>query len=264
MAIRNPGFTISSAVAWVIYAFLVLPTLIVIPMSFGQGSELMFPPRQWGLSLYREMLDPTKGWLAASWNSLQIALGATILAILLGVPASYALARRKPLIGLTRFLALSPIFIPTIVLALGLYLYFLWLGINGTKMGLILAHAVLVGPFVLLTVGAALNQLDQNVEVASSVLGAGTLRIFLQVVLPGLRTAIVSSSFFAFLLSFDEVVVAWFIGKGSNPTLPVKMYSSIQWEISPVLAAISSILVVLTTAICIAVAFIQPNAAEPK
>lgn len=261
---RNPGFTISTAVAWLIYAFLVLPTLIVIPMSFGKGSELVFPPRKWSLSLYRAMLDPAEGWIAAGWNSLQIAFGATVLAVILGVPASYALARRKPFIGMTRFLALSPIFIPTIVLALGLYLYFMWLGINGTKIGLMLAHAVLVGPFVLLTVGAALNQLDKNVEVASSVLGAGTFRIFLQVVLPGLRPAIVSSAFFAFLLSFDEVVVAWFIGKGANPTLPVKMYSSIQWEISPVLAAISSILVVLTTAICVGVAFIQPNASEPK
>ncbi len=255
---RDMPFT--SVMAGVVYVFLIAPTLIVLPMSFGEGSELVFPPREWGLGLYRMMLDPTTGWLAASWNSFQIAVWASILAVLLGVPAAYALARVRILhgVGLIRFLLISPIFIPTIALALGLYFYFISLGINGTKVGLVLAHTLLITPFVILTVGSAINQLDRNVEVAASVFGAGPFRIFLQVVLPGLKPSIFAGALFAFLLSFDEVVVAWFTGKSSHPTLPVQMYSSIQWEVSPVLAAISTVLVLATSVVCMIVAVIQP------
>lgn len=251
--------TLSTVMAYLVYAFLIAPTLIVIPMSFGESSELVFPPRDWGLGLYRQMLDPATGWLAASWNSIRIALAAAVLAVILGVPAAYALARAR-MIGRSalRFAAVSPIFIPTIVLALGLYLYFIALGINGTKFGLILAHTLLITPFVILTVGAALSQLDRNVEIAAGVCGAGPFRIFLRIVIPSLRPAILTGGLFAFLLSFDEVVVAWFIGRSAEPTLPVKMYSSIQWEVSPVLAAISTILVIATSIVCIVAAAVQP------
>ncbi|MGP2494479.1 ABC transporter permease [Mesorhizobium sp. PUT5] len=245
--------------AFFVYLFLIAPTIVVVPMSFGQGSELVFPPREWGLGLYRQMLDPATGWLSAGWNSLQIALAAALLSIVLGVPAAYALARaRIPGMGALRFSAISPIFIPTIVLALGLYFYFIAMGINGSKLGLILAHTLLITPFVILTVGASLNQLDRNVEVAASVCGAGPFRVFVQIVIPSLRPAILIGGLFAFLLSFDEVVVAWFIGRSADPTLPVKMYSSIQWEVSPVLAAISTVLVIAASIVCIIAAAIQP------
>lgn len=255
---RWPRPTLRAVAAWVVYLFLIMPTIIVIPMSFGDSSELVFPPREWSLDLYRSMLDPGRGWLDAAARSFQVAILTTICAVLLGVPTAYGLARAKffgkRIIG---FLSLSPIFAPTIVLALALYLYFASFGITGTITGLVISHTLLTTPFVILTTGSGMRHVDESIEDAAMVMGAGRLQIFLKVVLPLLRPSILSGALFAFLLSFDEIVVAWFVGSNFTPTLPVKMYSSIQWEISPVLAAISTVLIVLTTVVCVVAAVAQ-------
>jgi putative spermidine/putrescine transport system permease protein len=259
--LRPPS--ISSVLAFPIYAFLIMPTVIVVPMSFNSGTELVFPPRSWDLGLYRRLLDPSSGWLDASLRSFKIAALTAVIALCLGVPAAYGLARaRFPGKSAVGFSILSPIFAPTIVLALGLYLYFIKLGLASSVLGLVLAHTLLVTPFVIVTVGSAILQLEEGIELAGSVLGAGPIRIFFQIVLPSLRPSMLAGGLFAFLMSFDEVVVAWFVGSNSNPTLPVKMYSSIQWEVSPVLAAISTVLVFLTIAICLVAALTQPPQAK--
>jgi putative spermidine/putrescine transport system permease protein len=254
---------IRTLLAYPIYAFLIMPTLIVVPMSFSSGNELVFPPRSLDLGLYRKLLDPSSGWLDASLRSFKIASLTAVIALCLGVPAAYGLARArftgKSALG---FSILSPIFAPTIVLALGLYLYFIKLHIAGSALALVLAHTLLVTPFVMVTVGSAITQLEEGIEHAAAVLGAGPIRIFFQVVVPSLRSSMLAGGLFAFLMSFDEVVVAWFVGTNSDPTLPVKMYSSIQWEVSPVLAAISTVLVVLTVIVCLVAAMAQPSQGE--
>ncbi len=250
----------SVLIAWLVYLFLIVPSLIVVPMSFGTSNELVFPPQQWGLDLYAKALDPAQGWLSAGGRSFVLGLIATGLALMMGVPAAYGLSRtnffgQKAL----SFMLLSPIFAPTIVVALALYLYFATLHINGSMLGLVMGHAVIITPFLVVTTLSGLKHLDRNIENAAMVMGATQLQVFFRVVLPAIKGPVLSGSLFAFLLSFDEVIVSWFIARSDQPTLPVKMYSSIQWEVSPVLAAISTFLVFITVIVSLVSAFAQPE-----
>jgi putative spermidine/putrescine transport system permease protein len=242
--------------AWPAYIFLVAPSLIVIPMSFGDSSELVFPPREWTLDLYRRMLEPQAGWLGSAWTSLQIGLATMVISTALGTLAAYGLTRAKfrGRSGLT-ILLLSPMFVPTIIIALALYLAFSVIGMGGSLPAVVIGHTLITLPFIITTARASIAQLDEGIELAAEVMGANRLQIFRRVVLPSIRASVLSGALFAFLLSFDEVVISWFVGSPRSPTLPVKMYSSIQWEISPVLAAISTVLVIAAAAVCLIAAF---------
>lgn len=247
--------------AGLIYCFLLLPTLIVIPISFDGSGVISFPPLQPSLKLYREFLfDPS--WTRAALQSLIVAACSLAIALCIGVPAAFALGRRvfrgrNALSGLF----IGPLVLPTVVIALGTYLFFSRLHLTGTTMGLVLAHAAFITPFVFVTVSAGLRQLDPLVETAAALMGAGWFTIFFRVTLPQLWHSVVSAALLAFLMSFDEVVIAWFITNATTVTLPVKMYSSIQWEVSPVLAAISTLLTAVSLLVCIVTYRIQ--SAEP-
>jgi putative spermidine/putrescine transport system permease protein len=233
------------------YLFLIFPSLIIVPISFGNRVELIFPPTQYTLDLYRDYFG-SPDWLEVTYRSARNAVLAAALALAVGVPGACALARTD-FFGkriLVVFL-LSPIMVPIVVISLGLYLYYSYIALTGTLIGLILAHAVYVTPFVIITVSAGIQQLDERLETAAAIMGASRLRVFFQVVLPQLVPSLVSAALFAFLMSFDEVVIAWFVSGPSTMTLPVKMYSSIKWESSPVLAAIASILTALSIAVCL-------------
>ncbi|MGV2019323.1 ABC transporter permease [Agrobacterium sp. 22-223-1] len=259
-ALHRMGRNVSASVfiAWLVYLFLIVPSLIVVPMSFGTSSELVFPPQHWGLDLYAKAIDPAQGWLSAGGRSFILGLVATGLALLMGVPAAYGLSRTDfPGQKALSFMLLSPIFAPTIVVALALYLYFATLHINGSMFALAMAHAVIITPFLVVTTMSGLKHLDRNIENAAMVMGATQSQIFFGVVLPAIKGPVLAGSLFAFLLSFDEVIVSWFIARSDQPTLPVKMYSSIQWEVSPVLAAISTFLVFITVIISVVSAFTQ-------
>lgn len=258
MSDRARRISLTRIFTWMIYIFLIMPTVIVIPMSFGNTGELVFPPREWSLELYRRMLDPATGWMSAANRSFQVALLTTSLSVVLGVPAAYGLARAQ-FRGrrMVEFFLMSPIFAPTIVMALALYLYLAIFGMTGTIFGLVISHTLVTTPFVVLTVASGMRHIDENIEVAATVMGARRWQIFLKIVIPLLGPTILAGALFAFLLSFDEVVISWFVGSQFSPTLPVKMYSSIQWEISPVLSAISTLLIIVASAICILAASLQ-------
>ena len=153
---------------------------------------------------------------------------------------------------------------PIVVIALGLYIYLSSLRITGTLTGVVLAHTIYVVPFVIITMGAGIRQLDENLERVATIMGAGRIRVLFRVVLPQLVPSLVSAALFAFLMSFDEVVLSWFVTGPSTMTLPVKMYSSIQWESSPVLAAVSTILTMLSIAVCLFAAWIVRGRATPS
>jgi putative spermidine/putrescine transport system permease protein len=236
------------------YIFLILPSLIIVPVSFGNRVELVFPPSHYSLDLYRDYFG-ARDWIEVTLRSARTAFLAAILALAVGVPGAYALARTSfPGKRLLVTLLLSPILVPIVVISLGLYLYYSRISLSGTLTGLVLAHAMYVTPFVLVTVAAGLKQLDERLEMAAIIMGATRLRTFIQVVLPQLKPSLVSAALFAFLMSFDEVVIAWFVTGPATTTLPVKMYSSIKWESSPVLAAIATILTLLSVLICLAAA----------
>ncbi|MFI5015232.1 MAG: ABC transporter permease [Hyphomicrobiales bacterium] len=245
---RQSALTV--VLAWLCYIFLVAPSLIVMPMSFNDSSELIFPPRTFSFRLYHEFLYGGD-WMAATRESFVVALVTTIVSVIVGIPAAYALARAEfPGRRLLAMLLLAPMMVPTIVMGLGLYLYFARLGLSGTTLGLILGHSILTTPFVMITALASLRQLDANLEVAARVMGAGQMMVFRRVVLPLLVPAAAAGALFAFLISFDEVVIAWFVAGVDTATLPVKMYSAIHWEVSPVLPVVSTLLTVLSFVVC--------------
>lgn len=249
---RTGGF-----VAWGGYIFLLLPSLVVIPISLGGPGELSFPPRELSFALYHQFFSD-QSWWGAAVQSFRVAGLTTLLSLALAIPAAYALARRRfPGSNGLNIVMLSPILVPVIVIGLAFYLHFSSLGLVGSTFGLVLAHTILVSPFVIVSVGSGLKHIDPALERAATIMGAGRTRIFFQVVLPQIRPAIAVGALFAFLISLDEFVVAYFISGPTTGTLPVKMYSAIRWEISPVIAAVSTLLTVLSLIFCITIAFLQ-------
>jgi putative spermidine/putrescine transport system permease protein len=233
------------------YLFLVLPSVVIFPLSFGNRVELIFPPSHFSLDLYHDYFS-SKSWTEVTLRSAVVAIMAAGFGLILAVPGAYGLARSNfPGKRLLTVLLLSPVLVPSVVIALGLYLYFSRLGLIGSIPGLAFAHTMYVTPFIIVTILAGLQQVDDNLERAATVMGSSPIRTFLQVVLPQIYPSIASAGLFAFLMSFDEVVIAWFITGPSTMTLPVKMYNSIKWENAPVLAAIATLLSLLSLIICL-------------
>ncbi|MFI4982763.1 MAG: ABC transporter permease [Nevskiales bacterium] len=253
----TPGDRIIGLVAWAILAFLVLPSLIVVPIAFGNSNEIVFPPKSFGVHLFaRFFTEP--GWVSAAFVSLRVACCTTLLALLTGVPAAYALSRgRFPGKRLLALFLLSPIMVPGVVIALALYIYFARIGLRDGDVRLVLGHVVATVPFVIVTASAGLRQVDPALETAATIMGAGRFTLFRRVTLPLIRSSIIAGGLFAFLISFDEVVISWFVARADTITLPVKMFSSIQWEVSAVLAAISAMLTALSAMVCLTVAGLQ-------
>ncbi|EUB99860.1 ABC-type transporter, integral membrane subunit [Rhizobium sp. CF080] len=246
-------------VAWICYLLLLIPTLIVFPISLGNSAEMEFPPSNPSLDLYRQFFsDPA--WWGSMIQSGIIALITTVLTIVLAVPAAYALQRSHIRgQGFVQGLIMGPLLVPVIVLALGLYLQLgPWGGLN-SNLTLVLSHTMLAVPFMMLSVGASLRHIDPALENAALIMGASKRAVFFRVVLPQLASGIAAGSMFAFLISLDEVIVAYFITGPDTQTLPVKMYSAIRWEVSPVIAAISTLLTIVSFVLAIAIMFLERN-----
>jgi putative spermidine/putrescine transport system permease protein len=251
-----------NVLAFAVYAFILVPTLIVIPISFGGAGELTFPPRVWTLELYYQLFS-SRSWVDPILQSVRVAAMTMVVSVLLGVPASYGLVRFDfPGKRIVMLLIMSPILVPVIVISLGLYLYLSRLRMVGTTFGLVISHVAFVTPFLMMTVMAGVRKLDPALEFATTIMGAKRRTVFMRVVLPQLKPSIFAGALFAFLVSFDEVVIAWFLTSPSTTTLPVKMYSSIQWDISPVIAAVSALLTILSLVFCVVSAMLTPAAPE--
>jgi putative spermidine/putrescine transport system permease protein len=251
---------------WVVavlgYIFLVGPIAIIMVASFGSGQEMHFPPRQLSLDLYAQFFsDPSWWWPAL--RSLAVAAVTSVLAILVTVPASYAISRSSMKGGKAlELLFISPMLVPVITLGLGLYIFQSAARIDNSFAGVVLSHAALVVPFIFISVSAGLRHTDSQLESVALLMGASRLRIFFTVLLPQLKPSILVGALFAFLISFDEVVVAYFITGPETTTLPVKMYSALRWEVSPVLTAISSLLTVLSLAICVGIMLLRGSSSN--
>ena len=226
--------------------FLVAPVLAVVPMSFSSASVLELLPANPGWSQYRRFFDSPE-WMHALTISAQVALGTMVLATIVGVLAALGLARLgRSTRSFIEAMLILPRIVPTIVFAVAAYSLYLKLGLVGSVAGLVLAHSVLATPFVVVFVGSALRGLDPSLAEASRSLGAGPITTFFRVVFPQIRLAVAGSALFAFNVSFDEVVVTLFISGLRTKTLPVKVWDAIQYEISPILPAISTLVVVAT------------------
>lgn len=259
---RRPGRRASRRlglgfVTAIILAFLLVPIALIFPVSFTDSLYLRFPPSGFSLQWYRELIDSTY-WTSATWLSLRVAPVSMILAVILGTLGAIALARGQFALKNVGFMfILSPIIVPVIVTAVALYYFYSQLGLVGSYWGLVIGHTIGSIPVVVVMVAASLKGFDVNLEYAAMSLGANPVRAFLQITLPIIRPAIIVSSFFAFIHSFDEVVIASFVGGATNATLPMRMWVDVRQDIKPTLAAVSSLLIAFTIVILLATEFIQ-------
>ncbi|MGY0576159.1 ABC transporter permease [Bradyrhizobium sp. RDM12] len=242
---------VGTGLAVTIYFYLLFPILVTIPMAFGPTNALAFPPADYSFDLF-DIFFSSPGWLNPLFESLKVALATTIVAILAGVPAGYWLARHEFAgKGLVTGVIMSPLIIPHIVAGIGLFLYFSYIRISGTTLSIVLGHVMVTLPYVVLMVAAGVNKLDRNLEFGAELMGAGSGRMFVTVVIPQAAPSVLSAAFFGFLLSFDEVIISWFLAGPDTITLPVKMYSALQWEVSPVIAAVSTFLTAISLVVSI-------------
>ena len=226
----------------VVLIFLLLPTLIIIPLSLGTEKFLQFPPRAISLQWYKAYFEDEQ-WLRATTLSLMVAASATILSVLVTLPACLGLARRDFTgAGLLRAAMLAPMILPHIVIAVGLYISFAKIGLSGTTIGLVAAMTILCVPFLYLTLSAAIGELDPSLGMAAASLGATTFTSFRLVSLPLLAPAIVAGMAFAFINALDEAVVSNFLSGSTSKTLMKKMFEDIDFDVSPVIAAVSTMI----------------------
>jgi putative spermidine/putrescine transport system permease protein len=243
----GPGW---NAALWVFTAlvalFLVGPSLTVIVMSFNSAELLQFPPPGYSLRWYAHFFTRTE-WVTAAWNSLIVAVLTTLIATVLGTMAALGLVRgRFPGRQLATAVFLTPLVVPVIVTAVAVYGFYARLRLVGTVWGLVMGHTVLALPFVIINVSAVLQGMDWRIEQAARSLGAGPFRAFALVTLPLIRPGILAGALFAFVASFDDLVIALFVSGTRAVTLPVRMWSGIQFELNPTVAAVSTMLILIS------------------
>lgn len=235
------------AVATLALVFLVLPTLIVIPMSFSASQYLEFPPKQFSLRWY-ESYFASRSWMQATITSFQAAGLTVIVATPLGTVAAYGLynaeLRTARLISL---LLVTPIVIPVILVGTAVFYAYVKLKLVNSLIGIVLAHSILAIPIVIMIVTSALKSFDMNQERVARSLGASRIKAFFMVVMPQLKFSILTAAILSFLTSFDEVIVSLFVSGGDNSTLTRNMFAALRDQIDPTIAAISTIMIVVTS-----------------
>lgn len=225
--------------------YLLFPGLVVIIMSFSPGTFLEFPPSTLSLKWYRSFFGDSS-WTGAAWTSIQIGIAVAVLSTIVGTLAAYGLSRTFPrLRAFLTMVLLAPITFPSIVVAIATYFGLLNLGLIGTKSGIVLAHSIGSIGLVVVIVSATLANFDRRLEQAAMSMRAGPLQTFMRVTLPLIRPGIIGGAVFAFIHSFDEVVVSSLVSGFSIRTLPLKIWEDIRHEIDPTIAAVASLLMLL-------------------
>lgn len=242
--------------AWAVLFFLILPILVIVPLSFNAEPFFSFTPgmlrldpEAYSLRWY-ERIVTTGNWLLAIKNSFVIGLVATVIATALGTMAAVGLASdAMPLRRLITALLLSPMIVPLIIVAAGMFFFYTRFNLVATHTGLILAHAALGVPFVILTVTATLSGFDQSLYRAGLSLGASPLRAFRDIVIPLIRPGVASGALFAFVTSFDEVVLVLFLAGPEQRTIPREMFAGLREQINPTILAVATLLILLSLAL---------------
>lgn len=237
--------------------FLVLPILVIVPLSFSDSSFLSYPIPGFSMRWY-ENLWHSDEWIRAAKNSFIVAPAATLIATVLGTLAAVGLNkadfRGKQIV---MAILISPMIVPVVVVGVGMYAFFAQIGLSESYAGLILAHAALGAPFVVTTVSATLQGFNHNLVRASLSLGAGPLQTFFRITLPVIAPGLISGALFAFATSFDEVVITLFIAGPGQETLPRQMFAGIRENISPTIAALATILIVFSTCLLLALEWLR-------
>jgi len=245
----GPGSIAVFAWAGFVLVFLIAPIVIILIVSFSAADYLSFPPPALSLRWYARFVG-VPGWRRAIWVSVQVASLTMLFATTLGLPAALALVRgRFPGKGAVYAFLLSPAIVPTIITAMGLYFFFARLKATGSLLAMALGHTVLALPVVIIIVAATLQGFDIRLEQAALSLGASRLTALRRITLPLVAPGVLSAALFAFLTSFDELLTPPFLSGVEIQTLTVRIWNSLQLEVDPTIAAVSSFLVGFTAAV---------------
>jgi putative spermidine/putrescine transport system permease protein len=257
---RSPRRILLVAIGLLTVVFLIVPTLLIVPMGFSSSQILTFPPPGWSLQWYQRMLtDPQ--WTSGFLNSFLVAVVTAIVSTVLGTSAALGMVRgRFPGKSLANALILSPLVVPVIVIAIGMFsLYVRW-KITGSLVGLVAAHSALAIPFVMVSVATSLRTMDRNLETAAQSLGARPAQTFSRITLPIILPGVLTGTLFAFLTSWDEVVVAIFLTTAKFRTLPVEMWEQVRQVVDPTVAAVATAVLAVTTAVLLLVFVVRRQA----
>jgi putative spermidine/putrescine transport system permease protein len=244
--------------------FLIAPILAIVPLGFSDGEFLVYPIREFSMK-WMDAFFASEKWAVAVKNSFLIGSVSALIATVLGTMAAVGLARtdffgKKLITGLV----LSPLVVPIVIYAVGLYFFFAPLGLTQSYTGIVLAHAALGSPFVVVTVGASLAGFDHNLMRAAASLGAPPLVAFRRVMLPLVLPGVVTGALFAFAASFDEVVTVLFLAAPEQRTIPREMFSGLRESLSPIIAAASIVMMLTAVALLAAVELLKRRAERMK
>ena len=236
-----------------IFFFLIAPIVVVIPLSFNSvpfftftEEMLSFDPAGYSTKWYEDFFT-NRNWQGAVQNSFIIAVFATLISTSLGTLAALGLSRSEmPAKSLIMGILISPMIVPVIIAAAGMFFFYSDIGLASTHLGVILAHAALGTPFVVITVTATLVGFDHSLTRAAATLGASPPRTFFKIIVPLVLPGVISGALFAFVTSFDEVVVVQFVGSYQQRTIPWAMFSGLREQISPTILAVATLLVALS------------------
>jgi len=257
-----PPYATTGQVAWhytfrticaLVFLFLIMPILVILPLSFNASDFFTFTkemlaldPDGYSLKHYKDFFT-NSDWQGALANSVRIAPMATILSTAFGTLAAIGLSQsHMPMRSTVMAILISPMIVPLIISAAGMYFFYSRIGMQGTYWGVVLAHAALGTPFVIITVTATLIGFDKSLVRAAANMGAGPVLTFFKVQMPLILPGVVSGGLFAFITSFDEVVVVLFVGSASQKTLPWQMFTGLREQISPTILAVATILILIS------------------
>ncbi len=240
-----------------IAAFLLLPIVFIVLLSFGSSQWLVFPPPGWTLKWYEQFFS-NPDWMQAAYTSLKVALLTTVCALALGLPCAFALVRGKfPGRELLYALFTLPMIVPLVIIAVAVYALFLKLGYTGTLLAFVISHVIVALPFTIISIINSLKLFDQSIEDAAVICGASRLQAIVKVTFPAIRPGMMAGALFAFLVSWDEVVLSVMMASPNLQTLPVKMWTTLRQDLTPVIAVASTLLIGLSLLIMIVAAVIR-------
>ncbi|SDH86977.1 putative spermidine/putrescine transport system permease protein [Vibrio xiamenensis] len=262
--LQKLGSVSLSASAYLVLAFLMLPILVIIPLSFNAEpfftftkGMLAFDPDAYSLKWYQQIFADDQ-WLLAIKNSFFIGICATVIATVLGTLAAIGMSNSDmPFQRAIMAMLLSPMIVPLIITAAGMFFFYTQFNLAGSYLGVIIAHAALGTPFVIITVNAALAGFDHSLVNASLGMGAKPTYTFFKIIMPLIRPGVISGALFAFVTSFDEVIVVLFLAGPEQRTIPRQMFSGLREEISPTILAVATLLVVVSMLLLLTLEYLR-------
>ena len=251
-------------ICYAIFFFLMAPIMIMIPLSFNVQPYFSFTPEMlrlspegYSLRWYQDFLS-SDSWMRSIRNSFIIGIASTALATTLGTLAALGLSRSEmPFKGAIMALLISPMIVPLIISAAGMFFFFSQINIAGTYLGVILAHTALGTPFVIITVTATLVGFDHSLTRAAASLGASPSRTFFKITMPLILPGVISGALFAFITSFDEIVIVLFVAGPGQRTIPREMWSGIREDISPTILAVATLMVLLSVLLLLVIELLR-------